>query len=388
MKRLPRAVLLLGLVSLLMDMASEMLYPVGPIYLTVALGASIAWVGVIEGAAEAVAGLSKGYFGALSDSLGTRRPFVTLGYALSALSKPIPAVFASVGGVLGSRLLDRVGKGVRTSPRDALLAGCASDDNRGAAFGLHRAMDTVGAALGPAVALVYLAYRPGDYVTLFWLALLPSSLAALTTLLVREQRFVPHPGGPSLSDSLAFWRAAPPAYRRLVFWLTLFALVNSSDVFLILRARELGFSDTLAIGAYIGYNLVYAVAAYPAGQLSDRLGRRTVLALGLALFGAVYAGFALSPRAELVWLLFGLYGLYAAMTEGVSKAWIGDLIPQERRGLALGLFTALSSLSALLASSWTGLLWSGYGAALPLGAAAAVAAVVALRFQAGFSRAG
>jgi MFS family permease len=374
--RFPRAIILLGIISLLMDMASEMLYPIGPIYLTVALGASVAWVGVIEGIAEAISGLSKGYFGALSDTLGRRRPFVTIGYALSAISKPIPAVAASVGGVLGSRLIDRVGKGIRTAPRDALLASYTTAETRGAAFGLHRGMDTVGAALGPALALLYLAWHPGDYRTLFLIAFIPSALAVIATFLVREQRFTPTTQGKGLAESFAFWQAAPSSYRRVIVWLTLFALTNSSDVFLILRAKEVGFSDTLAIGGYIGYNIIYALAAFPAGHLSDRFGRRGVMTAGFILYAIVYAGFAFATNVHVVWGLFALYGIYAAMTEGISKAWISDLVPNERRGLAIGLQTALASIGALVASSWTGAIWSAFGAAVPLLIAAGVAVIV------------
>jgi MFS family permease len=375
--RLPRAVYVLGVVSLLMDVASEMLYPIGPIFL-VSLGASVAWIGVIEGVAEAIAGLSKGYFGGLSDSAGRRRPFVTLGYALSAVSKPIPAIAASVGGVLGSRMLDRIGKGVRTAPRDALLAGYVTEDQRGAAFGLHRAMDTVGAAIGPIIALAWLALHPGGYRTLFLLAFIPSALAAVATLVIRESRFVPVSHRPGIATSLAFWREAPAEFRRVVALLTLFAIVNASDVFLILRARELGFNDTAAIGGYIGYNFVFAAAAYPAGILSDRFGRRAVTLAGLALYVVVYLGFAFAGRIEIVWGLFALYGVYAAMTEGVAKAWLSDLLPNERRGLGLGLHATLASLGALVASSWTGALWDVTGASVPLAITACVAAIAAV----------
>jgi MFS family permease len=376
--RFPRAIILLGIVSLLMDMASEMLYPIGPIYLTVALGASVAWIGVIEGIAEAISGLSKGYFGALSDTLGKRRIFVTLGYGLSALSKPIPGIFASVGGVLGSRVLDRIGKGIRTAPRDALLGSYTTPATRGAAFGLHRAMDTIGAAIGPALALLYLAWRPGDYAMLFLLAFIPSALAAVTTLLIREQPFAPKARSAGFGESFAFWKQSPAEYRSLIIWLTLFALTNSSDVFLILRAREAGFSDTLAIGGYIGYNVIFALTAFPAGKLSDRLGRKRVMVIGLLIYTAVYIGFAFAPTVWMIWGFFALYGIYAAMTEGVSKAWISDLVPNEHRGLAIGLQTMLSSLCALVASSWTGAAWSAAGAMVPLLIAAGMAFVVAM----------
>jgi MFS family permease len=376
--RLPREVILLGVVSMLMDMASEMLYPIGPIYLTTVLGASIAWVGIIEGVAEAIAGLSKGYFGALSDARGLRRPFVTIGYTLSALSKPLPAIFPSIAGVLGSRMADRFGKGVRTAPRDALLAGYVGPEQRGAAFGMHRALDTLGAAIGPCIALLYLALRPGAYRELFLLAFIPAILAASTTLLVRERSFAPSSGAISLRESLRFWRAAPARYRAVVIWLALFALGNSSDIFLILRAREIGFNDTETITGYILYNIVFAAVAFPAGRASDRLGRKAVISIGLLLFAVVYALFALVPLPGVVWGAFVLYGIYAALTEGVAKAWIGDLVPNERRGVAIGLQTAIASLGALIASSWTGALWSAVGATIPLLTAASVAVVAAL----------
>lgn len=377
---MPRAVIVLGLVSLLMDVASEMLYPVGPIYLTTILGASMAWVGLIEGVAEAIAGLSKGFFGALSDARGKRRPFITLGYALSALSKPFPALAASTFGVLTSRVVDRIGKGVRTAPRDALLASYTTAENRGAAFGLHRAMDTIGAAIGPVIALLYLSWRPGDYHTLFLIAFVPAILAAASTLLVRERAFVPSEARPGIRDSLRFWREAPRPYRMVLGWLTLFALANSSDVFLILRARSAGFSDTEAIAAYIGYNLVFALAAFPAGRLSDKVGRKRLMTIGLVLYAAAYACFAVDSTRALLWGGFVLYGIYAAMTEGVAKAWISDLVPNERRGLAIGLQTTFASMGALVASTWTGLVWSNTGPTLPLLLSAATAVVASIGF--------
>ncbi len=385
---MPRAVIVLGLVSLLMDVASEMLYPVGPIYLTTILGASMAWVGLIEGVAEAIAGLSKGYFGALSDARGKRRPFITLGYALSALSKPLPALAASTFGVLTSRVVDRIGKGVRTAPRDALLASYTTAENRGAAFGLHRAMDTIGASIGPVIALLYLSWRPGDYHTLFLIAFVPAILATASTLLVRERTFVPSEARPGIRASLRFWREAPRPYRMVLGWLTLFALANSSDVFLILRARSAGFSDTEAIAAYVGYNLIFALAAFPAGRLSDKVGRKRLMTVGLVLYAAAYACFAVGSSRVLLWGGFALYGIYAAMTEGVAKAWISDLVPNERRGLAIGLQTTLASMGALVASTWTGLAWSGTGPTLPLLLSAATAVVASIGFATARNRFG
>lgn len=381
--RLPRAVWVLGFVSLFVDLASEMLYPVVPLFLAGTLGAPLALIGFIEGAAEVTAGISKGYFGGLSDRLRKRRAFVTAGYALSALSKPLPGLWAAWPGVLVSRVADRVGKGVRTAPRDALLAAYASPETRGRVFGLHRALDTLGAALGPTVALVWLAARPGDYRPLFFVAFAPAMVGAALTLLVREQTPAAPVRATPPSGVLAFWSEATPEYRRLLRWLVLFALVNSSDVFLILKARE-ALGDTLALGGYILYNLVYAAAAYPAGRLSDRWGRAPTLALGLALFAATYLGFAaagpLLPGTALTYgVLFALYGLYAAATEGVAKAWIADVAPRdEARGRAMGLHAAATSLAALVASTGAGALWSGVGPAAPFLVAAAGGLFVAV----------
>jgi MFS family permease len=379
--RLPRAVWTLGLVSLFVDLSSEMLYPVVPLFLAGTLGAPFALIGLIEGAAELTAGLSKGYFGGLSDRWRRRRVFVTAGYALSALSKPLPGLWVAWPGVLVSRVADRVGKGVRTAPRDALLAAYATDDNRGRVFGLHRALDTLGAALGPAVALVWLAARPGDYRPLFFLAFVPAAVGAALTLRVREQAPTTAPA-PGRGSVLAFWREATPEYRRLLGWLVVFALVNSSDVFLILKARE-ALGDTLALGGYILYNLVYAAASYPAGGLSDHWGRRRTLALGLACYALTYLGFA-AAGAQLpgsLWTfgaLFALYGVYAALTEGVAKAWLADVAPLDAsRGRAMGLHAATTSLAALVASTGAGALWSGVGPAVPFAVGAAGALVVA-----------
>lgn len=391
--RLPRTVILLGLVSLLMDMASEMLYPVAPLFMAAIVGAPVVWIGIIEGLAEALSGITKGYFGSLSDAAGKRRIFVTLGYSISALSKPVPGLSATIGAMLGSRLVDRVGKGLRTAPRDALIAGATGPGQRGAAFGFHRAMDTLGAAIGPSLALLYLMARPSDYSTLFLLAFIPAGLAAITTRFVPDRTFQPSIKKGGLGKTLSYWKEAPPAYKRLLVLLTLFAAVNSSDVFLILRVAAphgssvtaitgaaKGFTDAhlTAILTYIVYNIVYALASYPLGRLSDKLGRKPVLSAGLLLFAVVYAGFALTQGTAVMIVLFALYGVYAAMTESVGKAWVGDLIPDHARGRAIGLLTALGSLAGMLASFWTGALWDLSAGTAPLLVSAGLSAVIGL----------
>ncbi len=379
LKKLPRPVWVLSLVSLFIDLSSEMLYPVVPLFLAGTLGAPFALIGLIEGAAEVTAGLTKGYFGGLSDRIRRRKIFVVGGYTLSALSKPLPGLWVAWPAVLLSRVTDRIGKGARTAPRDALLASYATKEMRGRVFGLHRGFDTLGAALGPAVALIWLTQRPGDYQPLFFIAFVPAIIGSALTLLVREKAAAVAPSK-SRGDLLSFWREATPDYRRLLRLLTIFALVNSSDVFLILKARE-ALGETLALGGYILYNLVYAAASYPAGGLSDKWGRRPVLVSGLVLYAVAYFGFAL-VRGPSLWAfgaLFALYGLYAALTEGVAKAWLADTAPEESsRGRAMGLHAAATSLAALVASTGAGLLWSGVGPAAPFLVAAAGALSVAI----------
>ncbi|PJJ58922.1 MFS transporter [Hymenobacter chitinivorans] len=378
MKFLTRTIWLLSLVSLFTDLASEMLYPVMPLYLR-SIGFSIVFIGVLEGLAEAVAGLSKGYFGQWSDRLGRRRPFVQWGYGLSALSKPLLAVLAAPWWVFLVRALDRLGKGLRTGARDALLADEAPAAQRGAVFGFHRALDTLGAVLGPAAALLWLSHYPGQYRLLFVLAFGPGLLAVVITLLVREKPQPPS-GQPirPFWASFAYWRRAPASYRRIAGALLLFAVFNSSDTLLLLLARQQGLSDQAVIGVYIFYNLVYAATALPAGLLADRLGPARVLTGGLLLFALVYGG-ATQVHSWLAFgILFGLYGLYAAATEGVGKAWLSQLCAPTDKGAALGTFAGLSSLAALGASTLTGLLWQTLGAPVAFGLSAAVAGGVAL----------
>ncbi|MGE5352708.1 MAG: MFS transporter [Acidobacteriota bacterium] len=372
-KRLPRQVIILSMVSLFTDIASEMLYPVTPIFLT-SLGATMAAIGLIEGIAEVTAGLLKGYFGVLSDKLGKRSVFVVTGYGLSALVKPLPGIFQNFGMVLFSRVTDRVGKGVRTAPRDALLAGY-SNGNTGAVFGFHRAMDTLGAAIGPLGALLLLALYPGNYSIIFLIAFIPSLIAVAFTLTVKDkpvEAIIKRKG-----HYLEFWRHAPGEYKTLIVLFTLFSLVNSSDVFLILKSRSIAKSDSLAIFGYVFYNLVYASFSYPAGLLSDKIGKKNVLTAGLVVFAIVYFGFAVSGSFILMWALFALYGIYAASTEGITKAWISDLIRDENRGSAIGLFTMLSSFAVMAGSLITGILWDRFGSSVPFIISSVVSLLIA-----------
>ena len=377
---LTRAVWLLSLISLFTDLASEMLYPVMPLYLQ-SIGFSIFFIGLLEGVAEAVAGLSKGYFGQWSDRLGRRVPFVRWGYGLSALSKPMLAVLATPAWVLLARTVDRLGKGLRTGARDALLSDETTPENKGKVFGFHRSMDTLGAVLGPTAALLWLAARPGQFGPLFLWAFVPGVLAVAVSLALRERPAVPSPRPMRpFWASFGYWRVAPPAYRRVARGLLVFALFNSSDAFLLLLARQRGLSDAAVIGLYILYNAVYALSAWPLGHLADRLGPRRLLVGGLLTFAAVYGGVALAHGWPAFAVLFALYGLYAASTEGVAKAWLSNLSDRADTGAALGTFGGLSSLAALLASMGAGALWQWAGPTWTFGVAATAALGVATYF--------
>ncbi len=356
-----RTVVWLGWVSLCTDLASEMLYPVLPLYLE-QIGFSVAGIGLLEGLAQGMAGLSKGWFGHWSDRLGRRVPFVRWGYGLSALSKPLMVLWQAPVWVMVMRALDRLGKGVRTSARDALLAAEATQATRARVFGLHRGMDTLGAALGPLLAMMWLAAHPADYRTLFLWALLPGLAAVALTFFLREPTAGERTGArPHPLAFFAYWHTGPSAWRRLMGPLLTFALLNSSDFFLLLWLREAGLSDAWLLGLYVWYNLVYALAALPAGALADRLGMRYAFAGGLLLFALTYGGMAFAKNWVWFAVLFVLYGLHAAATEGVAKAWISNLVPPAERATALGAYEALRSIAVLLASTLAGLVWHALG---------------------------
>jgi MFS family permease len=372
--KIPRQVFILGMVSLFTDIASEMLYPVTPIFLIAILGSSMAIVGIIEGIAEFISGILKGYFGNISDKVGKRSIFIVIGYSFSALAKPLPGIFQNVPTVFFSRVSDRVGKGIRTAPRDALL-GSYSNGNSGAVFGFHRGMDTLGAAIGPAAALVLLHFFPNNFQLIFLLAFVPSAIAVFFTFLVKDKPV--DSKSRSRKNYLEFWKSAPASYKKILLLITIFSLVNSSDVFLILKSKDISDSGTLAILGYIFYNLIYAGTSYPLGGLADKLGKRKIFSLGLIIFSLVYFGFALIPNIEIIWMLFALYGIYAAATEGVSKAWVSDLIPNEQKGSGIGLLTMLSSFAVMLGSFTAGILWDKFGSSVPFLLSAVVSLIIA-----------
>lgn len=380
MRIITRTVFILSLVSLFADIASELLYPVIPVYLR-EIGFSVFWIGVLEGVASFTAGISKGYFGKLSDEKGLRLPFVKLGYFLSALSKPMMAVFVFPLWVFAARTIDRLGKGIRTAARDALLSQEATKETKARVFGFHRGLDTLGATIGPALALLFLYFWPGQYSTIFYLAFIPGIISVLLIFLLKENRRpVSTLGKGNFFSFFRYYKVASPAYKKLVSGLLLFALFNSSDIFLLLQTKEITGSDNLTITAYVFYNLVYALASYPLGSLADRIGLKKVFTTGLVLFAVVYAGFAMNPSTVMIFVLFFLYGIYAAATEGITKAWITNMAHESNTATAIGFYTSCESVCSLLASIIAGALWAGAGSVYTFAATAVVAVFVLLYF--------
>lgn len=375
-----RNVFLLSVTSFFADVSGEMVYPLIPIFLTTVLGAPVAVVGLIEGLAESTASLVKIFSGWWSDKVGRRLPLVVAGYGMAAVGKLLLAVAIGWPMVLFARFVDRFGKGMRGSPRDALIAESTPADQRGRAFGFHRTLDTAGAVLGPLLGLLLVALLSNRLRLVFALAVIPGILSVVALTRVRESRTAkPVAGTPAPSFS---WRGFD---RRLTVFLVatlVFSLGNSSDVFLILRAKNLGLSTTAVVLAYVLYNFVYMGASLPAGILSDRRGRRVVFVAGLVIFALVYTGFALANQAWFVWPLFAVYGLYIALTDGVGKALITDLAPGDRRATALGVYGMLTGVAALLASVAAGLLWERVGVEAPfiVGAVAALLGALLLIF--------
>jgi len=379
-KIINRTVWILSLVSLFADVASEMLYPIVPIYLK-EIGFSVLLIGVLEGIAEFTAGLSKGYFGKRSDEQGIRLPYIKSGYFLSALSKPMMALLTFPWWIFLARTTDRLGKGLRTAARDALLSQNATPETKARVFAFHRGMDTLGAVIGPILALTFLYFFPQQYAPLFYYAFIPGMMAVALIFLLKEKR---QPSSTlkkgNFFSFFRYWNIAQPAYKQLVTGLLIFTLFNSSDVFLLLRTKEITGSDTTTIMAYIFYNLVYAVASYPLGVLADRFGLKRVFCSGLLLFAAVYLLFAVSTSTYLVFVAFFLYGIYAAATEGIAKAWITNLAHEKNTATAVGFYTSGQSIGSLLASILAGLLWTGMSSRIPFLVTAIAALSVFLYF--------
>ena len=377
--KLPKQIRTLGWISFFTDIASEMAYPVVPLFLTAVLGAPVAVLGAMEGVAEALVCVMKGVSGWHCDSLGKRTPYVRVGYGLSALSKPLMALAGAWPLVFLVRITDRLGKGVRTTARDALIVDAIQDSAAGRAFGFHRMMDSAGAVIGVSLSLGLLLLLPGQYRTIFLLTALPGAGAIFLSFRLRDVARTDDT--PQCRQRIRFsesLRGLPKHYWRSLVILGIFAFANSTDALLLLRAKGLGFSDVQVMAAYILFNLVYAASAYPAGVLSDRFGRWRMILGGWVLYALIYYGFAAAPSGWL-WGLFPLYGLFMGMTEGVGKALVSSGLPAHQRGSALGFFFMVSGLMTLAGSLVAGIAWDLLGPQAPfyLGSAAAALAVVA-----------
>ena len=355
-------IILLGITSLLTDISSEMVYPLLPIFLVSTLGVSPAILGLIEGIAESLASLLKVFSGYFSDKIRQRKPFAIFGYASSALGKFFLYIANSWTLVLLSRIIDRFGKGVRTAPRDALIADSSKEGKRGAAFGLHRAMDTLGATIGVIIAYILITQFKGNLKNVFLFSLIPAILGVLFLFLVREKKYAINLS----TEKIKFrWHALDRRLKLFLIFTLIFTLGNSSNQFLLLRAKNLGSSLPQVILFYLVYNVVYALAAYPAARLSDKIGRKNLIVLGYLFYGLVYLGFAVNNSLNMFWPLFGIYGLYIGFTEGVEKALVSDIAPRELRATAIGLHATFVGIGLFPASLLAGLLWKFLGPAAP-----------------------
>jgi MFS family permease len=381
-KGLTRNVVILGFVSLLNDGASEMIYPLLPVFLTAVLGAGPAAIGIIEGIAESTASLLKLYSGYLSDRVKRRKGWIVAGYSISNVIRPLIAFATSWFHVLLLRFSDRVGKGLRTSPRDAIIADSTPVEFRGMAYGFHRAMDHGGAILGPLLATALLLVFHDDMKTIFLLSFIPGSLAVLMLLLgLREKQAA----GPRQVPSSGFdfrtaWAGMSLGFRKYLVIILVFALGNSTDAFLLLRAQQLGVPIALLPTIWVALHVVKMGFSVPGGILSDRLGRKKVIVTGWIVYALVYAGFAFADSHWHAWALFAVYGIYFGLTEGVEKALVADFAPMHLRGSAFGLYHLIVGVSALPASLLFGLVWQKYspGAAFAMGAGLAMLASVML----------
>ncbi|MEZ5438189.1 MAG: MFS transporter [Lysobacteraceae bacterium] len=378
--RIPPAIWVLGFVSLLMDVSSEMIHSLLPLFLVGSLGASALMVGLIEGLAESTALIVKVFSGALSDYLGRRKGLALFGYGLAALTKPLFAIAPTTGIVLTARLLDRVGKGVRGAPRDALIADIAPANVRGAAFGLRQSLDTVGAFVGPLLAVGLMLLWANDFRAVFWVSVIPGLLAVSLLLFgVRE----PEPkqgerrGNPIRRENL---KRLSPAYWWVVGVGSVFALARFSEAFLVLRAQQGGVAVALVPLVMVAMNVVYAASAYPFGRLSDRINRKSLLAWGVLVLVAADLVLAMGNHWTTVLAGVALWGIHMGMTQGLLATLVADTAPADLRGTAFGVFNLVSGIALLLASAMAGLLWDQFGAAATFhaGAAFSVIALIGL----------
>ena len=367
-----------GLVSFFMDVSSEMIYPLVPLFLANVLGVNKSVIGLIEGIAESTASLLRVFSGWLSDRLGRRKHLMALGYGIAALSRPVMATAASWQQVFSARFIDRLGKGIRTAPRDAIIADSTPASRLARAFSFHRAMDTMGAVAGPALAFLLLGLFADSYRVVFWLSMVPAAAAVIAIFLFIEEKretLAAPSDGPRPVLGRLDWKA-----KSFIGIASIFALGNSSDVFLILRAGQLGVPTVMVPIVYLLFNLVYALSSVPAGMAADRFGRKRVILIGFLLFAAVYYGFAVAGSAQAVWLLFALYGIFMGLTEGIQKAFLATIIPADFKATAFGVYATCTGVAIFPASLIGGWLWEAVSPAATFYFGAATAAASALLF--------
>jgi MFS family permease len=362
-------------VSFATDAATEAMYPLLPFFLTTILGAGAVSLGIIEGAAEAVNSLLKLVSGRASDKSRAKRPLVLLGYSVSSAAKPFIALATGWAQVFVVRILDRMGKGIRSAPRDAMLGSWATSSNRGQVYGFHQAMDNLGAVVGPVLATVFLLAYPGRYRTLFALTIIPGAISVLLILLIPERNTAGPKAGAILEPATTAGEHLPSRFTRFMIVLGLFSLGNSSDAFLLLRLTNAAGDARFVPLMWAGIHVVKSAVSLVAGGWSDRIGRRAVITAGWIVYAIVYAGFAFSRSLTALLAWFLIYGFYFGFTEGTEKAFVADLAPASRRGSAFGIYNSVKGLGALAASIVFGLLWTAYGASVAFGVGASLALV-------------
>ncbi len=376
-------IVLLGLVSMFVDMSTEMVYPLIPLYLTSVLGATPAILGVIEGIAESAASLLKVFSGYISDKYRNKKQLTIWGYSGAVMYKAVLLAATSWGGVLLARVVDRIGKGIRTAPRDALIAESCSADKLGGSFGLHKMLDMLGSSLGILIAYFLVTSNSFSYKGIFTLSVIPAVLGVFVLLLVKEKRDIA-----AEHKKLEFkFKELDGRFKAFLVIAFIFTLGNSSNAFLLLKAQSAGYNAQTVILLYFAYNLVASVLAYPMGKLSDKIGRRALLVAGYALFGLVYIGFAVLTNRWAMFLIFVLYGGYTALTSGAERALISEIAPPNLKGTLLGMHATLVGIALLPASILAGLLWNTLGSAAPfwfggsLGLLASIAIGIVLKKQ-------
>lgn len=384
---LSKNIYMMGLVSFFNDIASEMLIPIIPIFLRTVLGAPMPVIGLIEGVSEATANILNVFSGILSDKLNVRKPLVVFGYSLSSISKLCLAFAYSWPVVLLARFSDRLGKGIRTSARDALITDYSHPAHRGKAFGFHRAADTAGAVIGPLVAMYVVLHNHHSIRSLFYVAFIPAMIGVLVLVLFVKDK----PNGPIVAKPpFTFsWNIFGLRYKVFMITTIIFSLGACSEAFLILRAQSLGFSLLHTLAAYVTFNISYALLSIPAGMLSDRTGQRIVLITGYLIFAVVFLLFAITTCTTILWVLFPLYGIYKALTEGISRAYISNLVAHDRVATAFGVYQTMTGLATFFGSFFAGILWAWWGASVPFvfgSMMAAVATIFFIFFNAMYSR--